>query len=217
MTVPNKIARSCYKDNVPKIVDPEARRLEIAEAVFRVIQRDGLAQASLRSVAEEAGLAIGSVRHYFGGHDELIVFAMRALGDRLEARLAGHIPVLLDPATPRSRRQEATEAFLGELLPLTEQTRAEADVWLAFSAAAKNRPDLSEEAKRMYEGVRFLVRRVLEGANETGGLPGDLDLNVETERLAALLDGLAVSAGRTSPELMRAVLRRHLETLRRPG
>lgn len=217
MTVPNKIARSCYKDNVPKIVDPEARRLEIAEAVFRVIQRDGLAQASLRSVAEEAGLAIGSVRHYFGGHDELIVFAMRALGDRLEARLAGHIPVLLDPATPRSRRQEATEAFLGELLPLTEQTRAEADVWLAFSAAAKNRPDLAEEAKRMYEGVRFLVRRVLEGANEAGGLLGDVDLNVETERLAALLDGLAVSAGRTSPELMRAVLRRHLETLRRPG
>ncbi|MFE5568842.1 TetR/AcrR family transcriptional regulator [Amycolatopsis japonica] len=202
---------------MPKIVDPEARRLEIAEAVFRVIQRDGLAQASLRSVAEEAGLAIGSVRHYFGGHDELIVFAMRALGDRLEARLAGHIPVLLDPATPRSRRQEATEAFLGELLPLTEQTRAEADVWLAFSAAAKNRPDLAEEAKRMYEGVRFLVRRVLEGANEAGGLLADVDLNVETERLAALLDGLAVSAGRTSPELMRAVLRRHLETLRRPG
>lgn len=217
MTVPNKIARSCYKDNVPKIVDPEARRLEIAEAVFRVIQRDGLAQASLRSVAEEAGLAIGSVRHYFGGHDELIVFAMRALGDRLEARLAGHIPVLLDPATPRPRRQEATEAFLGELLPLTEQTRAEADVWLAFSAAAKNRPDLAEEATRMYEGVRFLVRRVLEGANEAGGLLGDVDLNVETERLAALLDGLAVSAGRTSPELMRAVLRRHLESLRSPG
>lgn len=217
MTVPNKIARSCYKDNVPKIVDPEARRLEIAEAVFRVIQRDGLAQASLRSVAEEAGLAIGSVRHYFGGHDELIVFAMRALGDRLEARLAGHIPVLLDPATPRSRRQEATEAFLGELLPLTEQTRAEAEVWLAFSAAAKSRPDLAEEATRMYEGVRFLVRRVLEGANEAGGLLADVDLNVETERLAALLDGLAVSAGRTSPELMRAVLRRHLETLRRPG
>ncbi|MFJ4105781.1 TetR/AcrR family transcriptional regulator [Amycolatopsis japonica] len=202
---------------MPKIVDPEARRLEIAEAVFRVIQRDGLAQASLRSVAEEAGLAIGSVRHYFGGHDELIVFAMRALGDRLEARLAGHIPVLLDPATPRPLRQEATEAFLGELLPLTEQTRAEADVWLAFSAAAKNRPDLAEEATRMYEGVRFLVRRVLEGANEAGGLLGDVDLNVETERLAALLDGLAVSTGRTSPELMRAVLRRHLETLRRPG
>ncbi|MFE5508708.1 TetR/AcrR family transcriptional regulator [Amycolatopsis japonica] len=202
---------------MPKIVDPEARRLEIAEAVFRVIQRDGLAQASLRSVAEEAGLAIGSVRHYFGGHDELIVFAMRALGDRLEARLAGHIPVLLDPATPRPRRQEATEAFLGELLPLTEQTRAEADVWLAFSAAAKNRPDLAEEATRMYEGVRFLVRRVLEGANEAGGLLGDVDLNVETERLAALLDGLAVSAGRTSPELMRAVLRRHLESLRSPG
>ncbi|RSM63581.1 TetR family transcriptional regulator [Amycolatopsis sp. WAC 01376] len=202
---------------MPKIVDPGARRLEIAEAVFRVIQRDGLAQASLRSVADEAGLAIGSVRHYFRGHDELIVFAMRALGDRVEARLLRHLPELLDPETPRSRRQELTEALLGELLPLTEQTRAETDVWLAFSAAAKYRPDLAEEAARAHAGVRALVRRVLEGARGAGGLLDDLDLDVETERLAALLDGLAMAGGRTPPELMRTVLGRHLETLRHPG
>lgn len=202
---------------MPKIVDPGARRLEIAEAVFRVIQRDGLAQASLRSVADEAGLAIGSVRHYFRGHDELIVFAMRALGDRVEARLLRHLPELLDPETPRSRRQELTEALLGELLPLTEQTRAETDVWLAFSAAAKYRPDLAEEAARAHAGIRALVRRVLEGARGAGGLLDDLDLDVETERLAALLDGLAMASGRTPPELMRTVLGRHLETLRHPG
>lgn len=202
---------------MPKIVDPGARRLEIAEAVFRVIQRDGLAQASLRSVADEAGLAIGSVRHYFRGHDELIVFAMRALGARVEARLLRHLPELLDPETPRSRRQELTEALLGELLPLTEQTRAETDVWLAFSAAAKYRPDLAEEAARAHAGVRALVRRVLEGARGAGGLLDDLDLDVETERLAALLDGLAMAGGRTPPELMRTVLGRHLETLRHPG
>ncbi|WP_410580301.1 TetR/AcrR family transcriptional regulator [Amycolatopsis sp. lyj-108] len=202
---------------MPKIVDPEARRLEIAEAVFRVIQRDGLAQASLRSVADDAGLAIGSVRHYFRGHDELIVFAMRALGDRVEARLLRHLPELLDPETPRSRRQELTEALLGELLPLTEQTRAETDVWLAFSAAAKYRPDLAEEAARAHAGIRALVRRVLEGARGAVGLLDDLDLDVETERLAALLDGLAMASGRTPPELMRTVLGRHLETLRHPG
>ncbi len=214
--MPNKIARSCYKGNVPKIVDPHARRLYIAEAVFRVIQRDGLAQASLRSVAEEAGLAIGSVRHYFQGHDELIVFAMRALGDRVEGRLLRHLPRLLDPATPRSERLELTEALLGELLPLTETTQAEADVWLAFSAAAKNRPDLAEEADRTHDGIRTIVRRVLTRATEAGGLLDDLDLDVETERLAALLDGLAVAGTRTPPQLMKTVLRRHLASLREP-
>ncbi|HET6285405.1 MAG TPA: TetR/AcrR family transcriptional regulator [Amycolatopsis sp.] len=202
---------------MPKIVDPGARRLEIAEAVFRVIQRDGLAQASLRSVADEARLAIGSVRHYFRGHDELIVFAMRALGDRVEARLLRHLPELLDPETPRSRRHELTEALLGELLPLTEQTRAETEVWLAFSAAAKNHPDLAEEAARVHAGVRSLVRRALEGARGAGGLLDDLDLDVETERLAALLDGLAMASGQTPPELMRTVLGRHLGSLRKPG
>jgi hypothetical protein len=121
-----------------------------------------------------------------------------------------------DPATPRSRRQELTEALLGELLPLTELSRAETDVWLAFSAAAKNRPDLAEEAAQAHAAVRALVRRVLEGARGAGGLLDDLDLDVETERLAALLDGLTLASGRTPPELMRTVLRRHLESLRVP-
>jgi AcrR family transcriptional regulator len=56
--------------------------------VFRVIRRDGVDQASLRAVATEAGLVIGSVRHYFATHDEMIVFAMRVLADRVTTRIA---------------------------------------------------------------------------------------------------------------------------------
>ncbi|WP_410661100.1 TetR family transcriptional regulator C-terminal domain-containing protein [Amycolatopsis sp. lyj-112] len=57
---------------------------------------------------------------------------------------------------------------------------------------------------------------MLDGARESDGLLDGLDLDVETERLAALLDGLALAGARTSPESMRAVLRRHLESLRAP-
>lgn len=64
---------------MPKIVDPGARRRAVADAVLRVIGREGVEGASLRNVAEEAGLAIGSVRHYFRDHDELLLFTMREL------------------------------------------------------------------------------------------------------------------------------------------
>ncbi|MFI9589760.1 TetR family transcriptional regulator [Nonomuraea sp. NPDC052265] len=46
--------------------------MPVAGTVFGVVRRAGFEQASLRNVAEEAGLAIGSVRHYFAGHTELI-------------------------------------------------------------------------------------------------------------------------------------------------
>ena len=41
---------------MPKIVDHEARRAELAEAVWRLASRDGLEAVTLRGVAAEAGL-----------------------------------------------------------------------------------------------------------------------------------------------------------------
>ncbi|MEI5134937.1 TetR family transcriptional regulator [Streptomyces libani] len=66
---------------MPKQVDREARRREVVDALFRVAVRDGLQRASLRAVADEARLNIGSVRHYFAGQEELM-----PLCDAVDAR-----------------------------------------------------------------------------------------------------------------------------------
>ena len=50
---------------MPIVVDPEERRRDLAEAVWRVVRRDGLERASVREVAREAGVSMGSLRHYF--------------------------------------------------------------------------------------------------------------------------------------------------------
>lgn len=212
------IAWLCYKGNVPKIVDPEARRLAIADAVFRVIRRDGVDQASLRAVATEAGLVIGSVRHYFATHDEMIVFAMRVLADRVTARITERAAELLG-GTPPADRLEATVRLLAELLPHDETRAAEAEVWLAFTVAARTRPDLAAEAGRVHEGTRAVARRCLTEADALGGLRAGLDLPLETERLAALVDGLSLGGvtqpAHLPPRLAEDVLRRHLDSLRR--
>jgi hypothetical protein len=48
-------------------------------------------------------------------------------------------------------------------------------------------------AKKSAAGIRSLARQVLSN-QETGILRAGLDLNVETERLVALLDGLSINA-----------------------
>lgn len=201
---------------MPKVVDPDARRDEVADAVFRVVRRAGFEQASLRNVAEEAGLAIGSVRHYFAGHTELMTFAMRVSIERVSARLEERLGPLL-AARDGERRAEGVELMLSELLPLDEQRLEEAAVWLAFTTAARTRPELAPVAREAYDGMRRLVGRIIEGVARHGRLRPGAEVAVETERLCALIDGLTVEGvlhpERMTPGLMRRCLRRHLDTL----
>ncbi|GII64596.1 TetR family transcriptional regulator [Sphaerisporangium krabiense] len=200
-------------------MDPEERRRVVAEAVFRVVRREGLEQTSLRNVAAEAGLAIGSVRHYFAGHTELMLFAMREMSARIIARLTVHADRLLDPSAPLSpdERRETVVRMLAELLPLDDERHAEVVVWLSFAAAARTRPELRPHADELYDGLVSLTTRVLEGAHRAGRLHPNADIPLEARRLCALIDGLSLEAvfhpGRLDPATMLAVLKAHLTTL----
>lgn len=198
---------------MPKIVDPDRRREAVVEALFRVVERDGLEQASLRNVAAEAGLAIGSVRHYFDNHAELMVFAMKAMSERVGNRLAGHADRLVTAAD----RLEVAFDMLAEVLPLDDSRRREVVVWLAFVHAARTRPELRSHADGVYDDLITLATRIFEGGRRSGRLAPDVDIALEARRLCALLDGLAMEAAlhpdRMDPATTVAVLRRHLTSL----
>ncbi|MFJ8443470.1 TetR/AcrR family transcriptional regulator [Kitasatospora griseola] len=204
---------------MPKIVDPVERRQAVADAVLRVAAREGLEHASLRNVADEAGLAIGSVRHYFAGSSELMIFAMGELARRIEARIRTHAATLLDPDATGDRR-ERTLQLLAEMLPLDAERREEAGVWLSFVTAARTRPELRGRLAKMQTGLDELVHRVLLETDRAGALTPGLDLTVETRRLSALLDGLTLQAVQhpllVGPDELCAVLRRHLGSLAAP-
>ncbi|MFI6446697.1 TetR family transcriptional regulator C-terminal domain-containing protein [Kitasatospora sp. NPDC050543] len=209
---------------MPKLVDPAARRRAVAQAVLAVVGRLGLEHASLRNVADESGLAIGSIRHYFADHNELMIFAMEELGARIGERLRAHTERPLasadgtgDASTPAAAPRATLEELLAEFLPLDDARREEAAVWLAFTAALHTRPQLRPCAAEHQQEMHALVSHVLSEAQRSGGLSQDLDLPLETARLTALLDGLTLQAvllpDRSPPQLLRQVLRRHLETL----
>jgi AcrR family transcriptional regulator len=201
---------------VPKIVDAEARRAEIVEAVFRIIAVDGLERASLREVADEAGLAVGSVRHYFAGSDELLRFSFAAVVDRILARLTAGLPAMLESEPGSESRREAVLTLLGEFLPLDEDRAVDACVWMAFKNAARIRPVLAAEADRSHREVAAVVGQVITALLRGDGEDQDR-LTVEAERLLATLDGLCMHA-LLQPEWMTAqmcrdVLDRHVRSL----
>lgn len=200
---------------VPKIVDAGARRQDVVQAVLRIIAVDGLERASLREVADEAGLAVGSVRHYFAGSEELLAFTFGAVVDRVVGRLKGLLPPVQEAARNSPGQQEAVLTLLGGMLPLDEETAVEACAWLAFKNAARIRPFLAPEADRSHREVAAIV-----GAVVASVLPADEPqekLVVEAERLLATLDGLCMHSllqpGWMTARMCRDVLERHLDGL----
>ncbi|GHG64395.1 TetR/AcrR family transcriptional regulator [Streptomyces griseocarneus] len=200
---------------MPKLVDPAARRLEVVDAVFRVVVRDGLAQASLRNVADEAGLNIGSVRHYFAGHQELMLFAMRSMLDRVSHRLARHIEEAPDLATASgAERRAVMDGLLCELLPLDDVRRAEVTVFVEFMTAARTDSALGDLAREAAEGSRGLITRILYRLSARGDLRPGLDPDTEAVRLWGLIDGLCLNSvlhpDLLSPDACVTALRGHL-------
>ena len=191
---------------MPRVVDREDRRRQLGAAVWRVVRDEGVEQASVRNVAREAGLSTGSLRHYFASQSDLLRFAMHLVIERLEARVAA-----LDlPDDPLA----AARTALAQLLPLDPERAVENEVWLAFSVRAMVDDDLRALRDDAFDRLRAACHRWA-GALLADASPEVVDL--EAERLFALVDGLAVHAA-LRPEAasapgMQAVLDLHLEAL----
>jgi AcrR family transcriptional regulator len=196
---------------MPRVVDLSTRRSEIAEAVWRVIGREGLQGASVRGVALEAGLSMGSLRHYFDSQSQLHSFAMRLVMDRISARVEAL------PPTPDARLW--AEQVLEQLLPLDADRRVESEVWLAFTARALVDPALGALRDEGFDRLRQVCHLLLTRLSAADDGPHGLDLELEAVRLHALVDGLlvhgAVRAALVDAVAIRRVLHFHLDAIGR--
>jgi AcrR family transcriptional regulator len=107
---------------MPKIVDHDKRRDEIALVACRVVAQVGFDQATIVRIAREAGYTTGMVAHYFDTKQDIIIAALRLILRRIEERL--------------SRQAGAAEpqllALLTEALPVDEARYTECAFWIAF-------------------------------------------------------------------------------------
>ena len=188
---------------VPKQVDHHQRRLEIADAVWRVVAELGFEGASLRHVAAEAGVSMGLVQHYFASKREMLRFAMDAVqqstGERFAAELAG----LPDPPPPRA----AVRAFLVQLIPTDEQRMREGAALFAHMVGGVRDDAISEQ---MRDGLAQLAGFVAAQIAAAGVEP---DTEAAASTLLALADGLAthVLGGYLEADRAIALLDAHLD------
>ncbi|GAB4099922.1 TetR/AcrR family transcriptional regulator [Sinomonas halotolerans] len=167
---------------MPRFVDPAERRREVVDALKRIVVADGLERVSLREVAAEAGLVVGSVRHYFSSSTELLVFAFSAVVDDVVARLVRE---------SAASGEEGVVAQLCGLLPLDEARAVDLCVWAEFRLASRTRPELAPTAERSHREVAAAVGRSLLALRPDAGQE---TLVREAERLLATAEGLGLHA-----------------------
>ncbi|MEV4759332.1 TetR/AcrR family transcriptional regulator [Micromonospora sp. NPDC049559] len=170
---------------MPKQVDHEQRRRLLAEAVFTVIGTRGFEAVSLRDVAEQAGVSMGTVQYYFPTKQEMLLFALAHMRERVLARLQAAVAALPDPT-----RRDLVRAATAVMLPVDAPGREEACVNIAFFSAATVTPAYAEQLRDGYGRILTVSVANFREAARRGELRDGVDPDREAPALYFLTQGL---------------------------
>lgn len=194
-------------------VDHEERRRQIAEALLRIADTEGLQSASMRAVATEAGVSLRLVQYYFTTKEGLLLDAFARLGAQLQARMERWIG---EARTPR----EVVTAVLSCILPTDPESRRITRTYTAYYTLVLGDPQAMERhGARQPELLEGFLTKQLRAAQEAGEIDPGRDTAVTAAGLLAMVNGLgsSVLGGQRGGEEALAILTYHLDELFRPA
>jgi AcrR family transcriptional regulator len=171
---------------MPKIVDHDERRAEIIRATWRVIARDGIANATTREIAKEAGYSYSVLAHYFTDKAEILASALLASHRNVRRRT--------DARNEGITGLPALRALMLECLPLDEQRVLEAKVEVSFWGQAVGNPELVKIQNAEVDALWERIRQRLVEAEQEGRLRPGVDIDLAVHSCLALIDSLSLRA-----------------------
>jgi len=169
---------------MPKIVDHALRRQQVVDALWRIIDRDGIGAVSIRALAREAGVPRATAAYYFDGRADLLFTAMQTSMQRS-----------LDRVKQFNFDEGGVEPFIKafwEAVPLTAKRRKQTGVWLALVSEAQHDNEVMSLLASTDAEFREYVIHFLEMMDDRGLLKSDVDITLIADELHALIDGLAL-------------------------
>ena len=185
------------------------RRLEVSEAAWQVIVREGLDRTSMRAIAQEMSCTTGVVTHYFRNKQELILFALHQVAARLQ--------VLMERAVTDLSGCDRLVAMLSSFLPIDQERQEILRVWVAFLGYAVGRADLMADHQQSAGELRQMIIQELVTLQRQGDIRSDVDPEQEANVLLALVNGVSldtlIQATSLSQQQQILVLQRYVDGL----
>lgn len=191
---------------MPRLVDHDQRRAELAQAVWGLIRDQGLAGVTIRALSDRSGWSSGAIRHYLPNREAILSFAAQQVNEQAEQRIRA-LPMTSD------RRQNFINLLL-VMLPLDAETQLWMDVWLAFVGAAASTPQFADTHGLLYSNLNRLFLSTFSDFQDRGWLATASAAEAATQ-LHAVLDGLSIHLmlRRITPAQARGALEATLDRL----
>ncbi|MEU4312675.1 TetR family transcriptional regulator C-terminal domain-containing protein [Nocardia sp. NPDC024068] len=176
----------------------------VLDAVFDLVVAHGITGATMRRVADRSGVDGKTLRRNYGSQYGLLMTVSKTLELRRDRRLAA-VTADRDLRSVADRRDYLRDVLRALLEPAD---RRELLVTAELITGARLVDGLAAEAEGASAGIHTIIATALERVGVT-------ELELETQRLLALLDGLTIRlayphgpAGDTD-----CLLRHHIDTL----
>ena len=151
------------------------RKRQILPAVISVIAEEGFEGATMRRIADRAGVSVGMLTYYWCDKRHLIEDALRDAQDRAN--------VIVDSTVGEDMGPHRIEALFENMLERSRTGAFPLSFWLAYWGEAAR----DEELRRFSLGGLNRVRQAFERAIETGIAQGELQEDLDADRAASLL------------------------------
>jgi AcrR family transcriptional regulator len=163
-------------------VPVDERRAQLLAAAMRVVARDGVAAATTRRIAAEAGISLGIVHYAYRSKNEL-------LGDVAVAATQQLVSVALNSIQPGSGVRENLRRMVDAIFGLVE---ADPDAQLALyelTTFCLRDNELAAVATGQYAGYLTACREVLSALAVAARVEFRADLDVLARLMETVVDG----------------------------
>lgn len=165
---------------MPRKVDHDERRLQIATVVENLVLAHGIEALTIRDVAAQVGFSTTVVCHYFRNKLEMLVFTHRAARQRGEQSLMESL---------RTGRDVMSAAE--ELLPITEARWRDWHSIFAFWGLAPAEPAVRSEWALGVAGAKQLFAQLIVAGQQSGMVRADLDAQALATQFLVCINGIA--------------------------
>jgi len=160
--------------------DSPDRHTQLREAALRVFARKGYRNTVVEDVAEEAGVAKGTVYTYFDRKEELLGAVYEGLMGELQSR---QTEILESDRPPLDKIRAIHRGFADLLSGNEDLARVMLDVW---GAGMQDPERFGIDFKTLYAEYRALVRQLLDEAEASGDARRDLPHLTPTVLIGAI-------------------------------
>jgi DNA-binding transcriptional regulator YbjK len=161
-------------------VDHEQRRQEICQALWRIAMAEGVAAATFRRVAAEAGVSMNLVQYYFTTKDQLLHYGLQRVTEVAIERMQAEMAEFIGSGNPRA----VLRGCLLGTLPVDEQTKLTSTIYVAYLSYAVHDPQIKALVNTTVKSLADQLAPLIEQA------PGR-DPVAETASLVMMTAGLA--------------------------